>query len=84
MVRAETEEFNVEQQEAGTTTLADPQNTKNDVDVGTAKKTQVKQVVETILAANTEVIKIETPNKFENNAAKGGFLTIIKSSSNSC
>ena len=41
MVRAETEEFDVEQQEAGTTALTNPQNTKNDVDVWTAKKTQV-------------------------------------------
>jgi hypothetical protein len=72
MVRNKTEEFNAEQQEAGTTTLADPQNTKNDVDVGTAKKTKVKQVAETILATNTEATKIETPDKFENNTAKGG------------
>ena len=72
MVRAEIEEINVKQQEIDTTTLTYPQNTKNAVDVGTAKKTQVEKVVKTILATNTEAIKIETPNKFENNAAKGG------------
>jgi hypothetical protein len=72
MVRDETEEFDVEQQEAGTTALIDPQNTKDDVDVETAKRTQVKKVAKIILATNTEALKIETPNKFENNAAKRG------------
>jgi hypothetical protein len=72
MVRAETEEFNVEQQEAGATALTDPQNTKNDVDVETAKKTQVETTAKTILATNTEDINIETPNKFKNKVAKIG------------
>ena len=71
MVRAETEEIDVEQQEAGATALTGPQNTKNDIDVETAKKTQVKGVAKTILATNTEALN-ETPNKFENNAVKGG------------
>jgi hypothetical protein len=71
-VRVETEEFNVEQQEAGTTSLTNPQNTKNDVDEWTAKKAQVETTARTILATNTEDLKIETPNKFENQAAKIG------------
>jgi cystathionine beta-lyase/cystathionine gamma-synthase len=49
----------------------DEETVENDVDVVTVKRTKVKQVVETITATNTKAIKIETPNKFENNAAKG-------------
>jgi hypothetical protein len=72
MVRAETKEIDVEQQEAGTTALTSPKNTKNDVDVETAKKTHVEKAAKTILATNTEALKIETPNKFENKVAKIG------------
>jgi hypothetical protein len=72
MVRAETEEFDVEQQEAGTTALTNPQNTKNDIDVETAKRTQVETIAKTILATNTEALKIENPYKFKNKATKIG------------
>ena len=65
MVGAEIEEINAEQQEASTTSLSDPPNTKNDVDVDTAKKTQVEKAAKTTLAPNTEALKIETTNKFE-------------------
>jgi hypothetical protein len=54
MVEAEIEEIDVEKQEAGTTALTGPPNTKNDVDVDTAKKTQVKKAAKTTLATNTE------------------------------
>jgi hypothetical protein len=72
MVRADTEEINVEQQEAGATALTDPQNTKNDVDVETTKKNQVETTARTILATNTEDLEIETTNKFKNQVAKIG------------
>ena len=64
-MEAEIEEFDVEQQKAGATTLTSPQNTKNYVDVVTVKKTQVEKLAKTILAINTEAFKIETTNKFE-------------------
>jgi hypothetical protein len=63
-VEAEIEEFNVEKQNAGTTALTSPQNTKNYVDVVTTKRTQVKKVAKTILAINTVALKIKTTNKF--------------------
>ena len=72
MVRAETEEIDVEQQEAGATALTGPQNTKNDVDVETAKKTQVEKTAKTILATNNEALKIVTPNNFETKVAEIG------------
>ena len=64
-MEAEIEEFDVEQTKAGTTALNSPQNTKNYVDVVTAKRTQVEKVAKTILAINTVALKIETTNKFE-------------------
>jgi hypothetical protein len=54
MVEAEIKEIDVEKREAGTTALTGPPNTKNDVDVDTAKKTQVKKAARTTLVANTE------------------------------
>jgi hypothetical protein len=63
--KAEIEEFHVEQQEAGATALTGPQNTKNDVEVEVAKKTQVERAAKTTLTTNTEVLKTETTNKFE-------------------
>ena len=72
MVRAENKEIDVGQQEAGTTALTSPQNTENDIDVETAKKTQVETTAKTILATNTEARKIETHNKFGNKVAKIG------------
>jgi hypothetical protein len=53
----------VEQTKAGTTAPTSPQNTKNYVDVVTAKRTQVEKVAKTILAINIEALKIETTNK---------------------
>jgi hypothetical protein len=49
-VEAEIEEFSVEQTKAGTNALTSPQNTKNYVDVMTAKRTQVEKVAKTTLA----------------------------------
>ena len=57
----------VEQQEAGATTLTNPQNTKNELTRKTAKKTQVETCNKFILAANTEDFKIGNPNKFKKN-----------------
>jgi hypothetical protein len=62
-VEAEIEESNVEKTKAGTTALTSLQNTKNYVDVVTAKRTHVEKVAKTILAINTEALKIETTNK---------------------
>ena len=42
------------------------------VDVETAKRTQVETIAKTIFATNTEALKIETPYKFKNKAAKIG------------
>ena len=64
-MEAEIEEFNVEQQEAGATALTGPQNTKNDVEVDVAKKTQVEKAAKTTLTTNTEALKTETTNKFK-------------------
>jgi hypothetical protein len=52
-VKAEIKEFNVEQQEAGATALTGPQNTKNNVEVDIAKKTQVEKAAKTTLTTNT-------------------------------
>jgi hypothetical protein len=71
-VEVYTEEIDVEQQEAGATALTGPQNTKNDVDVKTANKTQVEKTAKTVLATNTEALKIVTPNKFETKVAEIG------------
>jgi hypothetical protein len=65
MVGAKTEEFNVEQHEADATALAGPQNTKNDVEVDVAKKTQVEKAAKTTSTTNTEALRIKTTNKFE-------------------
>jgi hypothetical protein len=64
-MEADIEEFDVEQQKAGTTALTSPQNTKNYVDVVTAKRTQVEKVAKTILAINTVALESKTTNKFE-------------------
>jgi hypothetical protein len=56
----------VEQQEAGVTALTGPQNTKNNVEVNVAKKTQVEKATKTTLTTNTEVLKTGTTNKFRN------------------
>jgi hypothetical protein len=56
---------NVEQQEAGTTTLTNPQNTKNYVDVVSAKRTRVEEVAKTIIDTDTVAPKTETTNEFE-------------------
>jgi hypothetical protein len=59
----------VEQQEARTTALTNPQYTKNYVDVVSAKRTQVEEVAKTIIGTNTVAPKTETTNKFEIKAA---------------
>ena len=63
--RARTEETDVKKQNASTTTLTSPQNTKNFVDEVTIKKTQVEKVARTILTINTVTLKTETTNKFK-------------------
>ena len=55
----------VEQQEAGTTALTNPQNTKNYVDVVSAKRTRVEKVAKTIIDTDTVAPKTETTNEFE-------------------
>jgi hypothetical protein len=55
----------VEQQEADATALTGPQNTKNDVEVDVAKKTQVEKAAKTTPSTNTEALKIENTNKFQ-------------------
>ena len=42
-----------------------PKNTKNDVEVGVAKKTQVEQAAKTTPTTNTEALKTKTTNKFK-------------------
>jgi hypothetical protein len=64
-VEVEIEKFDVEQQEAGATALTNPQNTKNYVDVVSAKRTQVEKVAKTIFATDTVALITETTNKFE-------------------
>jgi hypothetical protein len=64
-VEAEIEEFDMEQQEAGATALTGPQNTKNNIEVDVAKKTQVEKAAKTTLTTNTEALKTETTNKFK-------------------
>jgi hypothetical protein len=54
----------VEQQEASATALTNPQNTKNYVDVVSAKRTQVEKVAKTIIATDTAAPRTETTNKF--------------------
>ena len=71
-VRAEYEEFDLEQQESSATALTSPQYTKNALTRKTAKKTQVETIDKIILAANTEDLKIVTHNKFKNQVAKTG------------
>ena len=56
---------NVEQPEARTTALTNPQCTKNYVDVVSAKRTQVEEVAKPIIDTNTVAPKTETANKFE-------------------
>jgi hypothetical protein len=63
--KAEIEECNVEQQKADTTALTGSQDTKNDVEVRAAKKTQVKQATKTTSTTNTEALNTETTNKFK-------------------
>jgi hypothetical protein len=65
-VEAKIEEFDVKKQNAGTTTLTSPQNTKNSVDVVPIKKTQVEKVAKTTRAIDTVTLKTETTNKFKN------------------
>jgi hypothetical protein len=72
MVRAENEEFDLEQQESSATALTSPQYTKNVLTRKIAKKTQVETIDKIILAANTEDLKIENPNKFKNQVTKTG------------
>jgi hypothetical protein len=55
----------VEQQEAGATAPTNLQNTKNYVDVVSAKRTQVEKVAKTIIDTDTAAPKTETTNKFE-------------------
>ena len=55
----------VEQQEACTTALTNHQNTKNYVDVVSAKRTQVEEVAKTIIDTNNVAPKTETTNEFE-------------------
>jgi hypothetical protein len=64
-VEVEIEEFEVEQQEAGATALTSPQNTRNYVDVVSAKRTQVEKVAKTIITTDTAALKTEATNKFE-------------------
>ena len=61
---------NVEQQKAGTTTLTNPQNTKNYVDVVSAKRTRVEEVAKTIIDTDTVAPKTETTNEFETKFAE--------------
>jgi hypothetical protein len=65
-VRAEYEEFDLEQQEVSATALTSPQYTKNALMRKTAKKTQVETSDKVTLAANTEDLKLENHNKFKN------------------
>jgi hypothetical protein len=71
-VRAEYEEFDLEQQEASATALTSPQYTNNALMRKTDKKTQVETIDKFILAANTEDLKYENHNKFKNQVAKTG------------
>jgi hypothetical protein len=52
-VEAKIEEFDMRKQNAGTTTLTSPQNTKNFIDVVPIEKTQVEKVARTIFAIDT-------------------------------
>ena len=49
----------------GATALTSPQNTRNYVDVVSAKRTQVEKVAKTITTTDTAALKTETTNKFE-------------------
>ena len=71
-MRAEYEEFDLEQQEVSATALTSPQYTKNALMRKTAKKTQVETSDKFILAANTEDLKLENHNKFKNQVTKTG------------
>jgi hypothetical protein len=66
MVRAEYEEFDLEQYESSATALTSPQYTKNALMRKTAKKTQVETSDKVTLAANTEDLKLENHDKFKN------------------
>jgi len=57
----------VEQQEAGATALTNPQNTKNYVDVVSAKRTEVEKVAKTIIITETAVPRTKITNKFKKN-----------------
>ena len=63
--RAENKEVDLEQQKAGATALTSPQYTQEYVEVETDRKTQFEETARTILATNTEDLKIETPDKFK-------------------
>ena len=71
-VRAEYEEFDLEQQESSATALTSPQYTENVLMRKTDKKTQVETIDKNILAANTEDLKIENHDKFKNQVTKTG------------
>ena len=57
----------MEQQEAGATALTNPQNTKNYVDVVSAKRTEVEKVAKTIIITETAVPRTKITNEFKIN-----------------
>ena len=60
----------MEQQEAGATALTNPQNTKNYIDVVSAKRTEVEKVAKTIITTETAAPKTKATNKFETNSLR--------------
>ena len=60
----------VEQQKAGATALTNPQNTKNYVDVVSAKRTEVEKVAKTIITTETAAPRTKITNKFETNSLR--------------
>ena len=60
----------MEQQEAGATALTNPQNTKNYVNVVSAKRSEVEKVAKTIIITETAVPRTKITNKFETNSLR--------------
>ena len=55
----------MEQQEADATALTNPQNTKNYVEVVSAKRTEVEKVAKTIIITETAVPRTKITNEFK-------------------
>jgi hypothetical protein len=70
MVGAEVEEIDMEQQVASATAITGPPNTENNVDVETAKKTQVEKAAKTTLITITEALKLRPPTSSRNKVAE--------------